>query len=263
MSFLGVRGSTRAVALIRIGLALLLWARWGADLTPLHAHVRHAGALGAAFWLFTSAMLVGLRSGLATAGAGLTALALVHVAGVEEYTHHHSYLLAAATCLLALAPCGGSFSVDRWLAVRDARTRGEPPPPEQGDLWAAWLLAAQLSAVYFWSAVSQLTPAFLSGERLQQTYVALYSPSDCPHFPAFAPLMMALALAVVALELALAFGLWNRRARRWLMPAGLAFHAALYLTVPVLTLSATMVLLYLAFLPDEVHRAVDALVGTS
>ncbi|WAS97287.1 hypothetical protein [Nannocystis punicea] len=67
-------------------------------------------------------------------------------------------------------------------------------------------------------------------------------------------------MAVVAPELAPALGVWRARWHRRLLPLGVAFHAALYVLLPVHTFSATMVLLYLAAIdPDAVARAVAGL----
>ena len=63
----------------------------------------------------------------------------------------------------------------------------------------------------------------------------------------------------MALEFALALGVWRPRWHRLLLPLGVAFHAGLYVLLPVHTFSATMVLLYLAVIdPSAVHRAVAA-----
>ena len=73
---------------------------------------------------------------------------------------------------------------------------------------------------------------------------------------------MIVAFAVVALEYCLAFGLPFRRTRRYLVLPGLAFHAIIYVTLPVYTFSATMALLYLAYFDaDAVDRVIARLQG--
>lgn len=58
----------------------------------------------------------------------------------------------------------------------------------------------------------------------------------------------------------LAVGLWFERTHRALMPLGIALHAVLFWSLPVSTFSATMLLLYLAFVdPDRVHTTVQRL----
>lgn len=261
-------GSTRAIALVRIGLVLQLWACWGSDFILTRLHDGRWLGLGAAFYVGTALMLVGWRTRLATAVTAIAGAGIFYVLGVwggtERLAHHHCYVLVAATALLALTPAGGSFSVDRWLAVRRALAAGEDVPPERGPLWATYLLMAQVSAIYFWGALSKLSPSFFDGQRLLQILMVYASTSDVPRVPGL-PIWLALSgTGTIALEFALAFGLWFHRPRRWLLPVGVAFHAVIYATLPVVTFSATMWLLYLLFVPpDDVHRIIDELTGAA
>lgn len=271
---LTAEGSTRAAGLLRIGLALLLWSRWANELQPFTAV--DAGqvsvgwlALGAAFYVSTAWMLSGYRARLGTASAAVVTAAMVFGVGrsgtVFAWTHHHTTLLALATALLALTPCGGSFSVDRWRAVRAAIRDGRPPPPERGPVWAVPLLGVLLSTVYFWGAWDKTNAAFLSGARLEQIWIFQYASSDFAPSPAVHALFVAASVGVTLLEYVLAFGLWSRRLRPALVPVGLLLHASFYLLLPLVnTFSTTMALLYLAFYdPQEVHDAVDVCVGAA
>lgn len=259
-------GSTRPVALLRVGLALLLWSRYAAELAPWAGLDPVRLYIGISFYLSTGLMFVGLWTRLACGWAALTLwlifLFLGAARGDLEYLHHHTTLLLNATFLLALTPAGGSYSIDRWRAVRAARRAGQPPPPERGPLWAAPLIALQVSLVYFWGAYDKTNLAFLSGARLEHIVMERYAGSDYPAWPGFHALMVAGGVGTVALEYALAFGLWSRRLRPWLVGAGVAFHGVIYALFPVHTFSATMWLLYLAYFdPDDVHRAIDAISG--
>ncbi|MEZ4236296.1 MAG: HTTM domain-containing protein [Myxococcota bacterium] len=258
-------GSTRPVALVRIGLALLLWSRFADELQPFTALGPAWLALGAAFYGATTWMLLGYRARLATAATAVVVWIMVFAVGrsgaMFSWTHHHTTLLAYAVALLALTPCGGSLSLDRWLAVRAAERAGTAPPPERGPLWAVPLLGVLLSTVYFWGAIDKCTVGFLSGARLELIWMDVYAGSD---FVPTGPVHLAFAaasIAVTALEFVLAFGLWVGRWQRWLVPVGLATHAAFYLLLPqVYTFSCTMALLYLAFLdPGAVSRTLDRL----
>lgn len=258
---LDAHASTRAAALIRIGLPPLLWACLA---EPWNLR-RAAGLADAAevvlFYAATLAMMAGLATRLATA---LVAAVLLHLhlsaatgGHLRFFAHHHQVLLTYVTCLMVLVPAGRSLSLDRWLAAR----RG-PPPPERGPLWPQRLIALQVSAVYFWSAVDKLAPDYLSGARLERTLMDFYVGSDFFPSPALHALLIAASVLVLVLELALAVGLWSRRARRWLIPLGIALHAAFFLALPLCVFSALMVLLYLAFLdPAAVHRAIDRLLA--
>ncbi|TIU39068.1 MAG: hypothetical protein E5W31_07930, partial [Mesorhizobium sp.] len=165
--------------------------------------------------------------------------------GREPWTHHHAYLLAVAALLIALTPCDRSYSLDRYLAVTRAERMGVPPPAERGNLWGLRLIVVQLSVLYFFAAFDKSNYAFLSGARLEQIFLWFYAGSDYPS--GFAWLATIVSVAVVVLEYGLAFGLPFRATRRYLVLPGLAFHAIIYVTLPVYTFSATMALLYLAY----------------
>lgn len=253
-------GSTRAVALVRIGLALLLWDRFAADMLLFRARDALEAGVALSFFAATTLLFLGAWTRAAAAWTAATMIVLFAVIGlgrgVEAYEHHHVFLLVAASVLLALTPCGGSFSVDRWIAVSRASARGDTPPPERGPLYGQRLLAMLISSVYLFATYDKLTPAFLSGERLQHVLLDRYGTSAPPPVPGFEVVCLLGAWGTVAMETALAVGLWVPRIQRPLMVAGALFHGMLYVTLPVGPFSLTMVLLYLAFLdPAVVHRA--------
>lgn len=253
--------SSRSSALIRICLPFLLWSRFAADFLPMrHPFDPAWWAVAASFYLSTTLMCLGIASRGTTAWAGLTVLlglryGLGYAVGHEPYTHHHVHVLGLATTLLALTPCGASYSVDRWL---------HPGRPERGNVWGLRLIVVLLTTVYLFGTLTKLTPAYLSGDRMEHYFVVLYFGSDYPAWPGFAPLMLVGAWFSVLVEPFVALGLWWKRIRGPALAVGAAFHALIYLTLPVATFSLTMVLLYLAaFDPDDVHDIVDRLQGYS
>jgi uncharacterized membrane protein YphA (DoxX/SURF4 family) len=259
-------GSTRIASLLRIGLALLLWSRWASPHLPFRDLSPERLAIGAIFFASTTLMLVGLWSRISTFVAGCTAMGFVYYLGwyrgFEPYQHHHTTFLAMCVFLLAFTPCGGSYSVDRWRRVRRAERAGQQLPPETGNNYALRLIAFQLAAVYFWSALQKCNIAFLSGVRLQQVFMYYYVGSDAPAPVWFEPLCIAVAIGTLAIEFTLTFGLWFRRLQRPLIIAGIGFHLGIYYFVPVSTFSLTSILVYLAFLdPDQVHRIIDRMSG--
>lgn len=260
-------GSSRSAALIRIGLAFLIWSRFGYVMLPLHDLHGTDMLFRAAFFGATLCMAVGFRTGLACAASAL-ALGVIyfhygHHEGRELWTAHHIYLLFIATCFITLSPSGHSYSIDRWIAVRRASKQGTPSPPESGNLLGVRLIAVQVALIYFWGAFGKATPAFLSGERLQHYFYYFYPGLDFSSLPAFEAGCMIAAITTILLEAALSVGLFTAPSRRLLMPLGIALHLTFYLLLPVLTFSLTMILLYLAFLPaNRVHRWIDALHGS-
>jgi hypothetical protein len=250
--------STRSSALLRIGLVLLLWVRYAADMSPWQILLPGRMLLGASFFASTTLLLVGWRSRLTAAWAGVTMVVATYAFGMygemELWTHHHTWILCAGTALLCLTPCGGSFSWDRMQAVRRARERGEAPPPERGPVWGLTLIALQVSAVYAWSAYDKCTWSFLSGAELERILVYVYT-GFRPEQAWVVPLLAVAAWITVIVEWVLPFGLFVRRWQWVLVPVGIALHAMFYVLLPVGTFSLTMLWLYLAYLdPDDVHR---------
>ncbi|QIG50520.1 HTTM domain-containing protein [Nordella sp. HKS 07] len=259
-------GSSRSSALVRVGLALLFWSRWAGELLLYMNQSLPGLILSVNFFIATTLLFVGYKSRLAAVWSGLVGFAIYyyfgHALGREPWTHHHAYLLSVAALLIALTPCGRSFSLDRYLAVTRARREGHAPPPEYGNLWGLRLIVLQLSVLYFFSAFDKTSLAFLSGARLEHIFLWFYAGSDYPGLPGFRHLAMLTAIAVVLLEYALAFGLPFLPTRRYLIWAGLAFHAIIYVALPVYTFSATMMVLYLAYLDaDDVDKVIRRVQG--
>jgi hypothetical protein len=258
-------GSSRSSALIRIGLAMLFWSRWAGELLLYRDQSPIGLFLAANFFVATMLLFVGYHSRIAAVWTGSVGLAMYYYFGFqlgrEPWTHHHTYLLAVAALLIALTPCGRSYSLDRYLAVMRAERMGVAPPAERGNLWGLRLIVVQLSVLYFFTAFDKTSYAFLSGARLEAIFLWYYAGSDYP--AGLAWLATIVSLAVVALEYGLAFGLPFRATRRYLVLPGLAFHAIIYLTLPVYTFSATMALLYLAYFDaDAVDKVIARLQGS-
>lgn len=259
-------GSTRPAALMRIGLVLLVWTRYADDFLLFRNLETYYLLHGVGFYVFTTMLFFGAFTRIASVATAVILVSFYYYfgfeKGVEPYTHHHTYVLAITACLLALSPCGKSYSLDRWWAIRRAEERGEEAPLEQGPQWAMRLLAIQVTLIYFWSAYDKCHPGYLSGDRMEHYAMYLYVGSDYPNSSLFHPFMVFLAWTSVLLEYTLAIGLWFKRLQRYLVPIGMVFHGLLYVLLPVGTYSLNMWLLYLAFLdPDAVHRCIDRLSG--
>ena len=260
-------GSTRAAALMRIGLAVIAITRFGGEIGFYQAQNPAILLLSAIFFLLVTMMFVGYLSRLACIGTGLSVMCLYTLGAATQtagWAHHHVYLLGTACFLLALTECGRSYSIDRWRALSAAR-RARPPqaePREYGFLWGQRLIALQLSAMYFWTAIDKTDQAFLSGQRLEQTFVWVYSGRALELVLAYPALIALLSVIVVIVEYILAVAILVPRWRIWALPMGLALHAGFYLMLPVHTYSATVMVLYLALLdPARVHNVIDRIQG--
>lgn len=262
----GREQSTRAVALIRIGLGLVTMTRFANELTVFRSLDAAGLILGPIFFLLTAMMIAGYLTRLAIGGvaACLITIYLTGVYGnpITEWHHHHVYLLLSATVLLAFTPCDRSYSVDCYRAKRLAARTGSPQPAERGLLWGQRLMVLQLGALYFWTAVDKSDWAWVSGQRLEQILTWTYSGRPLDVLLDQPLLLAALSVIVLVVEYGLAVGIFVRRWVSVVVPIGFALHATFYLLLPVSTYSITMMVLYLAILdPDKIHRRLDELQG--
>jgi uncharacterized membrane protein YidH (DUF202 family) len=259
-------GSTRSSGLLRIGLAICVWTRWAEELLLYFDLSARGLALAVSFYVSSTLMLIGWRSRASSLATGAVTLAMYHWFGLElgrePWTHHHTYLLASATFLCGLTPCGRSYSLDRWLAVRRAERRGEAAPAEHANLWGLRLVALQLSTVYLLTAWDKTNAAFLSGDRLEAIFLWMYFGSELPRAGWFGAAVDVAAVCTVLLEWMLGIGLLVPRFRRFLVVPGLLLHALFYVLLPVATYTVTVFCMYLAYLDaDAVHRVLDRLQG--
>lgn len=261
-------GSTRAVGLLRICLALIIWVRFAQHMRLIDANALWQAGLTVAFFTATAMMLIGWRSQIACA---LTATILFffyywwgHTAPepIPSWSGHHVYILFAGTALLSLTPCGRSYSLDRWLAIRRAEAQGQPMPEERGRLWGQRLIVIQMAALYFWTAIDKTGAHFLSGDRLEAIMIWGYTGRALEAVMTFAPVAAPAAILVTLIEYFLPVGIIVRRLHPVAIPVGLALHAAFYVMLTVNTYSITMMALYLAVVdPDSLHRFLDRMQG--
>ena len=248
--------STRSVGLIRIGLVLIIWSEWAGELILCRDIRLGAILLNSAFFLLTGLMCVGLWTRVSSMGTAIIISIMFNIH--QSFKHHHTFLLVMSTFFIALTPCGRSYSLDRWLALRRALKSGLPPPPETGNLWGLRLIAIQLSMVYFWTAYEKLYWGFLSGDRMELLVYNYYAGYDYASIPGFSALCCIVAITTVMLEFLLAFGLYIPKLRKYLMPTGIVLHILFYVLLPIRTFTLMVILLYLAFIPAaSVHRFID------
>ncbi len=267
MSWLRARvlreGPTDIVALLGIGLALIIWTRWGMQMGYFWRPHPEIWLMDTVFFIASTAMLLGFWSRVSTAVTAATLfvgwLYFVPEHGMkDEFEHHHTRILMSVTAILALTPCGHSWSLDRWLAVRNARASHRELPSTHGPLWAVDLIAIQVSTTYLWSAWDKSQWAFLSGERIENMLVKWYF-FDYPYWlPGFHEVCMLGAWVVLIIEYVWPFALFVPRWQGFTFPVGFLLHGMFFVVLPVSTFTCTMMLLYLAYLKPEVVRNVLA-----
>ena len=258
------QGSTRPLGLMRIAIATIVFVRFANEVSLYQGDSLSFVLLGLAFFGLTSMMLVGFKAQAACTGVAITLMTMhfymgkVH--GYPGWSSHHIYILVISVSLLALSPCGRSFSWDRYRALAQARDARDIPP-EHGDLWPQRLIALQLAALYFWAAVDKTNWSFLSGQRLEEAFIWSFTGRALEPLISLGAILAVLSIIVVVVEYFLAFAIFVRRWQAFVLPLGLALHAAFYVLLPVNTYSATVMVLYLALLdPDAVHRFLDRMI---
>lgn len=292
------QGSPRAVCLLRVAMAPVVWARFGAQLLPLErvaesvvmtssqpslsAAAPWGGALGTSLLCLTLLvssflMFIGYWSRASTAVTGASLVVLYYGYGVHggyvELTHHHVHALVVVVAVLPLAPIGSAYSVDAFLSARSSK-----PATNLADLWGTAPLRLFLAVVYVASGMSKLSNlAWLRGDRLEMLFTFLYGGSsrspqapdvhtggDVLLYAAFHGACIAAGCAVVILEFALALAVYVPRYRGRLLVLGIALHGIMYLTLSVYTFSAQVWALYLVVVdPADVSDAVDAVGGVN
>ena len=259
------RGSSRSSALIRIGLVLIIWARFAAEQQFFRHELGWRTLFSACFYVFTVAMLIGYKSRISTFIVGCFVMFIYSYFDIflgEEAVSSHMYWLAIAPLLCALTPCDRSYSFDRWLALRRAKQIGHIPLVEEGNLWGLRLIVVQLSMMYFWTAINKMQLDFVSGDRLEAIAIRFYP--NAIDVVAYTWAFVIMSWIVVILEFSLAFGMPFNQSRPYLVIPGLLLHGVFYPFLPVQTYSITIILLYLAYFDaNKVHKIIDELSGVA
>jgi hypothetical protein len=231
---------TAPLTLLRtgVGLVVLAWAlAYAPDLATFTGpHGLAPG--GAAPYALVHASLViaavclvaGYRARLAAAVAFLCLAWLRHIA--PWALNSGDALMRDVVFLLALAPSG----------------RGVASP------WALRLVQVQVSVMYVVAAATKLAGAhWRDGTAVSyplrlpaMTRVRL--PSELTASPLAAHV---LTWGVVGTELAIGLLVWSRRARPWVLGAGILLHLGIELTLRVGFFSWIVLASYLAFVPPE------------
>ena len=108
-------GSSRSSALIRITLAAIFWARLANDMILYRDQSAVGLLLSLSFFISTTALMIGFHSRTAALWAGIIGFTVYYFGqdlGRSPWVHHHTYLLSIAILMLALTPCGRSYSLD-------------------------------------------------------------------------------------------------------------------------------------------------------
>jgi uncharacterized membrane protein YphA (DoxX/SURF4 family) len=278
------RQSTSTLAVVRIAFALVLLA-WATSLAldlgsffgrrgilPRQPDYGAAGQTGTwsllgaspgqalvvaffvVFLLAIVCLLVGFHTRLAAA---------VVFCGLVSFTRRNPFVfnsgdlaLRVVALFLMMAPAGAGLSVDRWRKAR--RGQGQFWEFPARAMWPVRLMQVQLTIVYLstlWAKAGGTT--WREGTAVSYALrVGFLNRLAVPDVLSRSLLMSnLLSYGTLAVELALAVLVWNRRARPWVLLLGVAFHLAIDYALRVGFFSYAMFVLYLAFIPPETMDA--------
>jgi uncharacterized membrane protein YphA (DoxX/SURF4 family) len=193
--------------------------------------------------------------------------------GAAPYALVHAALVAAAACLVvgyrprlaaavAFLCLAWHHHVDPWaLNSGDALMRDvvfllalAPSRPGLGAPWGLRLVQVQVSVMYVVAAVSKLAGAHWRDGTAVSYPLRLPAMTrvNLPHELTASPLAAhVLTWGVVGTELAIGLLVWHRRARPWVLGAGILLHLGIELTLRVGFFSWVVLACYLAFVPPE------------
>ena len=176
--------------------------------------------------------------GLTTVAALLTALGLwTRVAtialAVGMITLHHrnpfilnggDTLLRVSLITLALSPCGAAFSLDRHF-----RERKGLPVLDSVSLWPQRLIQVQMTLVYgttVWHKLTGVrwidgTAAWYPGQLLE------FNRFPVPNWVDLPPFLQAATWGTLIVEAGLAYLVFWRPARKWVLMGGVVLHAVI------------------------------------
>ncbi|MDB5353425.1 MAG: Vitamin K-dependent gamma-carboxylase [Planctomycetota bacterium] len=162
-------------------------------------------------------------------------------------------LLMIVCFTMMLCPCGAAYSLD---ARRKARKIGVPYEPLIIP-WAQRLIAIQVTVVYFMTALLKAQgKSWADGTAL---YWILHN-EEARRFTlgltAYPAVLNALTFGTVVVEFALAFLLWVRAARPWMIAVGVLLHLGIMLTVNIPIFGELMLSCYLAYLTPSEFQAI-------
>lgn len=264
--------STSTVALVRIafGVVLLGWTlSVGPDVRTffsgqglLAAPPSRRWTVGLLHVLPSDTVVVGLWVVLLVAalamivGLGSRVASVVAFVALLSFQRRNPWVLNSGDLLLRhlafflmFAPTGAALSLDRWLRHREAFW----DHPSRAA-WPLRLIQLQLAIGYFFAVWAKV-----QGSTWNQGTAVGYAwqIGDIVRFPLPEVLIDSVILvnlatwATLALELALATAVWNRKLRPWVLGAGVLMHLGIDLTIEVGFFSYAIFVGYLAFLPPE------------
>ena len=197
-------------------------------------------------------LVIGYRSRLASI--------LVFV-GILSFERRNPFIFNAGDVLVRnlafyvmLAPTGAALSLDAWRKAREKFWDFPKRTP-----WAMRLIQVQLSVVYastVWAKVRGTD--WNNGTAV--SYALRLDDLARIKVPTFISTSVVLSnlmtFGTLAIEASIAVLVWNRKARPWVLGAGVAMHLAIAINIMVGFFSMAMLVGYMSFVPPDAMERV-------
>lgn len=198
-------------------------------------------------------MLLGWRARLSSL---VVFVALMSIQRRDPYViNTGDWFLRIMAFYLLLAPTGAALSLDRRR--RDRERFWESPLRSP---WLVRLVQLQLSAAYLFAVWAKVQgTAWNNGTAVSYALrIGDFARFHVPHAVASSALLSnVFTYGALATEISMAFLVWNRRARPWVLLAAIVMHLLIDATLLVGFFSYEMFIAYIAFVPEP---RMDALV---
>ncbi len=186
--------------------------------------------------------------------------------------HHHNLMTASGAdtlmmCIafyLMLSPCGAAYSLD---ARRAARKRGYAEADPLIVPWAQRLIQLQVACVYLVTGLLKANGGtWMDGTAMHYVLTNReIGRLDFSFLAAYPMAINALTYYGMAVEICLAFLLWVKPARPWVIAAGLALHAGILLIINIPIFGELTTAGYIVFLTSSewegLRRRLDVVGG--
>jgi vitamin K-dependent gamma-carboxylase-like protein len=183
--------------------------------------------------------------------------------GILSFERRNPFIFNAGDVLVRnlafyvmLAPTGAALSLDAWRKVREKFWEFPKRSP-----WVMRLIQVQLSVVYFatvwakvrgndWNDGTAVSYALRLDDLARIKVPSFISTNEV--------LSNLMTFGTLAIEASIAVLVWNRKARPWVLGAGIAMHLAIDLNIMVGFFSMAMFVAYLSFVPpDTMERIIS------
>ena len=183
--------------------------------------------------------------------------------GILSFERRNPFIFNAGDVLVRnlafyvmLAPTGAALSLDAWRRARDKLWEFPKRAP-----WAMRLIQIQLSVVYFATVWAKVRGNDWN-DGTAVSYALRLTDLERFHVPSFISTNLTVSnlatFGTLALELSIAFFVWNRKIRPWVLAGGVAMHLAIALNIMIGFFTMAMFTAYLSFVPPETTERVLA-----